>query len=106
MTDHAKNLRSMYRLLISEGMDKCAERVTEAADEIERLGAELETERRLSFRAQVAELEAEREELLAAVRRIADGQEMSGVFTFADVVLRYQEIARAAIAKATGETND
>ena len=46
---------------------------------------------------------AERDELLAALQRIADGQEMSGVFTFADVVLRYQEIARAAIAKATGE---
>ena len=47
---------------------------------------------------------AERDELLAALRRIADGQEMSGVFTFADVVLRYQEIARAAIARATGES--
>ena len=47
---------------------------------------------------------AERDELLAALQRIADGQEMSGVFTFADVVLRYQEIARAAIAKATGES--
>ena len=46
---------------------------------------------------------AERDELLAALQRIAYGQEMSGVFTFADVVLRYQEIARAAIAKATGE---
>ena len=46
---------------------------------------------------------AERDELLAALQRIADGQEMSGVFTFADVVLRYQEIARAAIARATGE---
>ena len=46
---------------------------------------------------------AERDELLAALQRIAGGQEMSGVFTFADVVLRYQEIARAAIARATGE---
>ena len=46
---------------------------------------------------------AERDELMAALQRIADGQEMSGVFTFADVVLRYQEIARAAIARATGE---
>ena len=46
---------------------------------------------------------AERDELLAALQRIADGQEMSGVFTFSDVVLRYQEIARAAIARATGE---
>ncbi len=42
-------------------------------------------------------------DLLEALQRIADGQEMSGVFTFADVVLRYQEIARAAIAKATGD---
>ena len=47
---------------------------------------------------------AERDGLLAALQRIADGQEMSGVFTFADVVLRYQEIARAAIARATGES--
>lgn len=46
---------------------------------------------------------AERDELMTALQRIADGQEMSGVFTFADVVLRYQEIARAAIARATGE---
>lgn len=46
---------------------------------------------------------AERDELIAALQRIADGQQMSGVFTFADVVLRYQEIARAAIARATGE---
>ena len=46
---------------------------------------------------------AERDELLAALQRIADWKEMSGVFTFADVVLRYQEIARAAIARATGE---
>ena len=46
---------------------------------------------------------AERDELMAALQRIADGQEMSGVFTFADVVLRHQEIARAAIARATGE---
>ena len=46
---------------------------------------------------------AERDELLAALQRIADGQEMSGVFTFSDVVLRYQEIARAAIARASGE---
>lgn len=46
---------------------------------------------------------AERDELLAALQRIADGKEMSGVFTFADVVLRYQEIARAAIARATGD---
>ena len=46
---------------------------------------------------------AERAELMAALQRIADGQEMSGVFTFSDVVLRYQEIARAAIARATGD---
>ena len=46
---------------------------------------------------------AERDELLAALQRIADGQEMSGTYTFGDVVVRYQEIARAAIARATGE---
>lgn len=39
-------------------------------------------------------------DLLEALQRIADGQEMSGTYTFGDVVLRYQEIARAAIAKA------
>ena len=50
-----------------------------------------------------ARLIAAAPDLLEALQRIADGQEMSGVFTFADVVLRYQEIARAAIAKATGE---
>lgn len=41
--------------------------------------------------------------LLADLKRIADGQEMSGTYTFGDVVVRYQEIARAAIARATGE---
>ena len=46
---------------------------------------------------------AERAELLAALKRIAGGQEMSGTYTFGDVVVRYQEIARAAIARATGE---
>ena len=46
---------------------------------------------------------AERDELMAALQRIADGQEMSGTYTFGDVVVRYQEIARAAIARATGE---
>lgn len=50
-----------------------------------------------------ARLIAAAPDLLEALQRIADGQEMSGVFTFADVVLRYQEIARAAIARATGE---
>ena len=47
---------------------------------------------------------AERDELMAALQRIADGQEMSGTYTFGDVVVRYQEIARAAIARATGES--
>lgn len=63
------------------------------------------------IRKSLEELKAEadregkqRDELLAALQRIAAGQEMSGVFTFADVVLRYQEIARAAIARATGES--
>lgn len=50
-----------------------------------------------------ARLIAAAPDLLKALQRIADGQEMSGVFTSADVVLRYQEIARAAIARATGE---
>ena len=62
------------------------------------------------IRKSLEELKAEadregrqRDELLAALKRIADGQELSGTYTFADVVLRYQEIARAAIARATGE---
>ena len=46
---------------------------------------------------------AERDELLAALQRIADRQEMSGTYTFGDDVFRYQKIARAAIARATGE---
>ena len=62
------------------------------------------------IRKSLEELKAEadregkqRDDLIAVLQRIADGQEMSGTYTFADVVLRYQEIARAAIAKATGE---
>ena len=47
---------------------------------------------------------AERDELLAALQRIADGQELSSAYTFADVVLRYRKIARAAIARATRES--
>ena len=42
-------------------------------------------------------------DLLAALERIAAGQEMTGEFTHADTVVRYQELARAAIRKATGE---
>ena len=42
-------------------------------------------------------------DLLAALQRIAAGQEMSGEFDHPDTVRRYQEIARAAISKATGE---
>ena len=55
------------------------------------------------LKQRVRDAEKSSDELLAALQRIADGQEMSGVFTLADVVLRYQEIALAAIAKATGE---
>ena len=55
------------------------------------------------LKQQARDAERARDELLAALKRIADGQEMSGTYTFGDVVLRYQEIARAAIASATGE---
>jgi len=41
-------------------------------------------------------------DLLAALARIAAGQEMTGQFTHAETVLRYQEIARAALRKAQG----
>ncbi len=42
-------------------------------------------------------------DLLEALQKISNGQEMTGDFTHVETVLRYQEIARAAIAKATGE---
>ncbi len=51
-----------------------------------------------------ARLIAAAPELLEALRRIDTGQEMTGNFAHADTVLRYQEIARAAIAKATGQS--
>lgn len=41
-------------------------------------------------------------DLVAALERIAAGQEMSGEFTHAETVLAYQEIARAALAKVKG----
>jgi hypothetical protein len=41
--------------------------------------------------------------LLEALERIANGQEMTGNFTHVETVLRYQQIAGAAIAKATGQ---
>ncbi len=62
------------------------------------------------IRKSLEELKAEadregkqRDDLIAVLQRIADGQEMSGTYTFADVAVRYQEIARAAIARAAGE---
>lgn len=40
------------------------------------------------------------DDLMRALQRIANGQEMSGEFSHIDTVLRYQEIVRAALAKA------
>jgi hypothetical protein len=48
--------------------------------------------------------ERQRNELAAALQRISNGQEMTGVFTHADTVLRYQEIARAALDIIEGRT--
>ena len=50
-----------------------------------------------------ASLIAAAPDLLEALQKISNGQEMTGDFTHVETVLRYQEIARAAIAKATGE---
>ena len=50
-----------------------------------------------------ARLIAAAPDMLEALQKISNGQEMTGDFTHAETVLRYQEIARAAIAKATGE---
>ena len=66
-----------------------------AADEIERLRAELETERRLSFRNQVAQLEAERDAAVKALKRIKE----TGVFVGAIA----QEMMDAAIDAAKEE---
>ena len=74
-------------------------------DAIDELRADRATLQQMAYclKDHLEAAEKERDELMAALQRIADGQEMSGLFTFADVVLQYQEIARAAIARATGE---
>lgn len=40
------------------------------------------------------------ETLRTALERIAAGQEMSGIWTHAETVVRYQEIARKALGQA------
>ena len=55
----------------------------------------------LPLYSQVVEINAE---LLESLERIANGREMSGQFTHAETVMRYQEMARAAIAKAEGRS--
>lgn len=51
----------------------------------------------------LVELKAECDALLAALKRIEAGEEMTGVFTYSETVLRYQGIARSAIAEASCE---
>jgi hypothetical protein len=41
------------------------------------------------------------ETLRTALERIAAGQEMSGIWTHAETVVRYQEIARKALGQTT-----
>ncbi len=108
-------LRQSLGAVQPEEIAELLDRLEAAERERDALRTELEKEREEhSYTLHAAEAEAkqvdtlrakiaERDELMAALQRIADGQEMSGVFTFADVVLRYQEIARTAIARATGE---
>ena len=49
---------------------------------------------------QCSELFAINAKLIATLQRIAEGSVMSGEFTHAETVIAYQEIARAALAKA------
>ena len=44
-------------------------------------------------------LRAENATLLGALKRIADGQVVTGEFSHAEVIVAYQEIARAALAR-------
>ena len=50
-----------------------------------------------------ARLIAAAPDLLALLQRIAEGDVMAGDFNHAETVHEYQKLARAAIAKATGE---
>ena len=90
----------------------------EAAAELRRLHAEnenlrmtLRVEESCSFRTQMQQYAAQRDELLEALRSVwlwmedqADGQSKGGHATFDLMLLREQrDIVRAAIAKATGE---
>ena len=52
---------------------------------------------------QMAVLSAAAPDLLETLQRIAEGKVMQGEFSHAETVLAYQELARAAIAKAKGE---
>ncbi len=54
-------------------------------------------------RAANARLIAAAPDLLALLQRMADGEIMGGTFNHAETVHEYQKLARAAIAKATGE---
>ena len=60
-------------------------------------GAMLE---RRNYEAQNTPAEKPNDQLLKALQKIAGGQEMNGEFTHLETVLRYQEIARAAIITA------
>lgn len=64
--------------------------------------AGVDTELLEAYPAPFSEMRQQRDQLLATLQRIADGQEMTGQFTHADTVLRYQKIARASIAAVKG----
>ena len=75
-----------------------------AADEIERLERELETERALSFRNQVAELEQQRDELLAELDKLIDvvaniGM-ISGIYDDEQAALEHAAKALARVKKS------
>jgi hypothetical protein len=52
--------------------------------------------------ASAPDLLAERDRLKAVLEVIAEGRAMSGEYTHLDTVVKYQAMARAAIAKAEG----
>lgn len=73
---------------IHESLKACLSSLNVAEQEAARMGDNIDRLRSINA------------ELVAALERIYAGHEMSGAFTHADVIVRYQQIARAALAKA------